>query len=63
MLQNLIEKCPHMKTRPELFDRLEKVSYLNFLQGVMTDIFVMRDYAGKSLKGMFLFQNSSFIGS
>ena len=52
-----------MKTRPELFDRLEKVSYLNFLQGVMTDIFVMRDYAGKSLKGMFLFQNSSFIGS
>ena len=53
----------HYENQTELFDLLEKVSYLNFLQGVMTKVFAMRDYTEESLKTIHIFQNSSFIGS
>ena len=49
----------HYENQTELFDLLEKVSYLDFLQGVMNDIFAMKGYSGKSL----LFEDSSLIGS
>ena len=51
-----------MRTRPVLFDLLEKVR-VNFPQGVIPEVFAMIDYAGLSLKRMNIFKNSSFIGS